>query len=119
MSNLRELYLRRNQIPVDLNELTHLSKLRNLKVLNLAENPMSEPKTGLPCYRQLVLKHMPWLQKLDDVPVNYNDVSSAQQLDLTQVNQMMNNIQIAEEIKPQIKNCVDQFQMQSPTKIAR
>jgi internalin A len=61
LPNLKELYLRKNQIPADLDELRYLSKLRNLKVLNLAENPMSEPKGGLPCYRQLVLKFIPWL----------------------------------------------------------
>ena len=77
---------------------------------------MSEVHGGLPCYRQLVLKYMPWLQKLDDVPVNYNDVAQAQQLDLSQVNQMMINCQINEEMKPHKKYSVDSFDLQSPTK---
>lgn len=39
--NMRELYLRRNYIPADLEELSYLTGLKNLKVLNLSENPMS------------------------------------------------------------------------------
>lgn len=99
MRHLRELYLRRNQIPTDLQELRYLSTLRNLRVLNLSENPISAEQGGLPCYRKVVLKHVPWLEKLDDVPVNYADVTSAQQLDLDQVCQMMNQCAIAEEIE--------------------
>lgn len=82
----------------------------------MAENPISEVHGGLPCYRQLVLKYMPWLQKLDDVPVNYNDVTQAQQLDLSQVNQMMINCQINDEMKPNKRYSVDSFDLQSPTK---
>lgn len=68
-------------------------------MLNLSENPISAEQGGLPCYRKVVLKHVPWLEKLDDVPVNYADVTSAQQLDLDQVCQMMNQCAIAEEIE--------------------
>lgn len=39
--SMRELYLRRNYIPADLEELSYLAGLKNLKVLNLSENPMS------------------------------------------------------------------------------
>ena len=64
--NMRELYLRRNYIPADLEELSYLTGLKNLKVLNLSENPMSQENGGIPFYRSVVLKHLPWLEKLDD-----------------------------------------------------
>ena len=38
---LKELYLRRNNIPANYNELKYLKDLPNLKVLNLSENPIS------------------------------------------------------------------------------
>ena len=75
--NLRELYLRRNYIPPDLMELRYLSGLKNLKVLNLGENPMSAEHGGIPFYRSVVLKHLPWLEKLDDTPVTYEEVQMA------------------------------------------
>ena len=75
--SLRELYLRRNYIPPDLMELRYLSGLKNLKVLNLGENPMSAEHGGIPFYRSVVLKHLPWLQKLDDTPVTYEEVQMA------------------------------------------
>lgn len=65
-TNLRELYLRRNFIPPAVSELRYLQELKQLKVLNLSENPICE---GLPNYRQQVIKMLPWLDKLDDVPV--------------------------------------------------
>ena len=66
LTNLRELYLRRNFIPPDLMELCYLTGLKNLKVLNLGENPISMENGGIPFYRSVVLKHLPWLEKLDD-----------------------------------------------------
>ena len=75
--SLRELYLRRNYIPPDLMELRYLSGLKNLKVLNLGENPMSAEHGGIPFYRSVVLKHLPWLEKLDDTPVTYEEVQMA------------------------------------------
>lgn len=77
LSGLRELYLRRNRIPADIQELQYLSTLTNLRVLNMAENPISAEKGGIPCYRQVVLKHLPWLEKLDDVPVDHYEVTQA------------------------------------------
>lgn len=68
---LKELYLRRNQIPGSLQELRYLSELTQLKVLNLAENPIS---TELPHYRLMVLKHTPQLEKLDDISVTYQEL---------------------------------------------
>jgi len=65
---LKELYLRRNNIPAKASELRHLKGLAHLKVLNLGENPIS---SQLPGYRLLVLKTLPDLEKLDDVAVSY------------------------------------------------
>lgn len=62
--NLQELYLRKNKIS-DLNELFYLQNLVNLKKLSLAENPCVEHKN----YRYTVLKALPHLQLLDNVPV--------------------------------------------------
>lgn len=88
--NLRELYLRRNFIPASLQELRYLSGLKNLKILNLGENPISSEHGGLPYYRSVVLKHMPWLEKLDDIAVAYDEVQMAQEIDLDQINEMIN-----------------------------
>ena len=73
-TKLKELYLRRNNIPADLDELRYLQNLRNLKVLNLGENPLS---TDLRDYRMYVLKNLPWLDKLDDIQVTYQELELA------------------------------------------
>ena len=49
--SLRELYLRRNFVPASLQELRYLTGLKNLKVLNLGENPISTEPGGMPFYR--------------------------------------------------------------------
>lgn len=87
--SLRELYLRRNFIPPSIQELRYLTGLKNLKVLNLGENPISADNGGIPFYRQVVLKHIPWLEKLDDVPVTYDEVQMAQEVDMDQIIEMM------------------------------
>ena len=61
-----------------------------MKILNLGENPISAENGGLPFYRSVVLKHMPWLEKLDDVAVTYDEVQLAQEIDLEQIGEMMN-----------------------------
>jgi hypothetical protein len=58
---LRELYLRRNQVP-SLSELAHLTGLENLRVLWLSHNPVADD----PLYRATVIRTLPLLQKLDD-----------------------------------------------------
>ena len=65
---LKELYLRRNNIPASLSQISHLQGLNNLRVLNLSENPISQE---LPGYRLVVLKYLPKLEKLDDIAVSY------------------------------------------------
>ena len=82
MNNLRELYLRRNNIAANLEELECLQNLRNLKVLNLAENPISAEHGGLPHYRTCVLHFLPHLEKLDDIAVVYEEAQRARAIDL-------------------------------------
>ena len=67
-TKLKELYLRRNNIPALVSEIGYLKNLKSLKVLNLAENPIS---SSLPGYRMLVIKMIPSLEKLDDIEVSY------------------------------------------------
>lgn len=82
LHKLRELYLRRNNIPASLEEIECLQGLRNLKVLNLAENPISSEHGGLPHYRLCVLHFLPHLEKLDDVDVDHEEVQKARSIDL-------------------------------------
>ncbi|KAF9824766.1 hypothetical protein SFRURICE_020497 [Spodoptera frugiperda] len=61
---LRELYVRKNEIS-DLHEIRHLRRLPELTSLWLDENPC----TSQPHYRMTVLRNLPNLEKLDNVPV--------------------------------------------------
>ncbi|KND02488.1 uncharacterized protein SPPG_02948 [Spizellomyces punctatus DAOM BR117] len=61
LTNLIELYLRRNNVS-DPGELYHLRNLSKLRVLWLSENPIAQR----PDYRQMVLRLLPQLRKLDD-----------------------------------------------------
>ena len=64
LSNLRELYLRRNLIS-NLNEIKYLTDCQNLSVLWLSENPICDN----PNYRAVVICVLPQLQKLDDIAI--------------------------------------------------
>jgi Leucine-rich repeat (LRR) protein len=59
--NMQELYLRKNQVS-DLFEVRSLVSCTSLKVLWLADNPISSN----PYYRQFVVKTLPNLIKLDN-----------------------------------------------------
>ena len=65
--NLKSLFLRRNNIS-DLNEIKHLSRLKNLRNLMLSENPVA----SLPNYRSFVASVLPGLEILDDEPLHSN-----------------------------------------------
>lgn len=67
-SRLKELYLRKNEIS-DLGELLHLTKLKDLQVLWLSENPCSERKL----YRSLAIRILPNLMKLDSQEVSQSE----------------------------------------------
>ncbi|KAK2166937.1 hypothetical protein LSH36_33g04009 [Paralvinella palmiformis] len=60
--NLEELYIRKNDVR-NLNEICYLKSLPKLRILWLADNPCAAEEQ----YRMTVLKHLPNLQKLDNV----------------------------------------------------
>ncbi|CAK1549173.1 unnamed protein product [Leptosia nina] len=69
---LRELYVRKNEIR-DLAEIRHLRHLPDLTSLWLDENPC----THHPEYRMTVLRNLPNLEKLDNIPVYPEEVQEA------------------------------------------
>lgn len=73
--NLQELYIRKNQIP-DIGEILWLRELPRLKNLWLEENPCAE-SVGQELYRQTVIRNLPQLQKLDNVPVSSEEMAEA------------------------------------------
>ncbi|KFB52929.1 AGAP005870-PB-like protein [Anopheles sinensis] len=72
--NLQELYLRKNNL-TDIDELVYLQNLPKLKQLWLEENPLVE--SAGPSYRQIVLRALPNLKKLDNVEVTPEEVAEA------------------------------------------
>ncbi|XP_052862485.1 putative uncharacterized protein DDB_G0272516 isoform X2 [Anopheles cruzii] len=72
--NLQELYLRKNNL-TDIDELVFLQNLPKLKFLWLEENPLVE--SAGPTYRQIVLRALPNLKKLDNVDVTPEEVAEA------------------------------------------
>ena len=73
LSNLRELYLRRNLIS-NLNEIKYLTDCQNLSVLWLSENPICDN----PNYRAVVICVLPQLQKLDDIAITDSEREKAE-----------------------------------------
>jgi hypothetical protein len=73
LNNLRELYLRRNLIS-NLNEIKYLSDCPNLKVLWLSENPICDN----PNYRAVIICVLPFLEKLDDIPITDEERDKAE-----------------------------------------
>ncbi|KAM3956223.1 LOW QUALITY PROTEIN: uncharacterized protein ACR2FA_009820 [Aphomia sociella] len=69
---LRELYVRKNDIR-ELSEIRHLRQLPDLTSLWLEENPCTQH----PEYRMTVLRNLPNLEKLDNVPVHPDEVQEA------------------------------------------
>ena len=61
LSNLKELYLRSNNVS-NASELVYLVNITNLKVLWLSENPIA----FTPYYRELIIRFLPTLERLDD-----------------------------------------------------
>lgn len=79
--NLQELYLRKNNI-TDIDELVYLQNLPKLKYLWLEENPVVD--SAGPSYRQIVLRALPNLKKLDNVDVTPEEVSEAMRAPVAQ-----------------------------------
>lgn len=65
LQNLRELYIRYNKIST-FDELKHLQNLKNLRILWMLNNPIAEQ----PSYRELVIKLLPQIVKLDDIEIS-------------------------------------------------
>jgi len=59
--NLRELYLRKNQI-CNFQELSYLANLPKLRILWLGENPIA----NRPNYRHYVISLLPQIERLDN-----------------------------------------------------
>ena len=76
-SKLQELYLRKNNI-TDLSEIRYLTNLPSLKVLWLWDNPCSEVSN----YREIVIKVLPNLIKLDNDAINPEEKMAAMKLDM-------------------------------------
>ncbi|XP_054707627.1 cilia- and flagella-associated protein 410-like [Uloborus diversus] len=70
--NLQELYIRKNNIS-ELGEIRHLRDLPKLRNLWLADNPCAESED----YRLTVIRALPQLQKLDNMPVRPDEIESA------------------------------------------
>ena len=73
-TKLRELFLRGNKVEASLEQVKYLQHLPNLRVLNLSDNPIAQ---DLPFYRIAVLKFAPNLEKLDDIPVTFEEKQTA------------------------------------------
>ncbi|CAL1276044.1 unnamed protein product [Larinioides sclopetarius] len=71
-NNLQELYIRKNNIS-ELAEIRHLRDLPKLKNLWLADNPCAESDD----YRLTVIRALPQLQKLDNMPIRPDEIESA------------------------------------------
>ncbi len=86
LKNLRELYLRKNQIS-DLNEIKYLSTCPNLRILWIGENPIAEIKNN----RLIVIGLLPSLEILDDNVINKEE--RLRTLDLVDYNNNNNQAQ--------------------------
>lgn len=64
---LEELYIRKNCI-ASLSEIYHLKHLRNLRVLWLMDNPCADVTN----YRDIILRNLPHLQKLDNTSKSFS-----------------------------------------------
>ena len=119
-SKLQELYLRKNNIQ-DLSEIRYLMNNSNLKVLWLCDNPCAET----PNYREIVIKSLPDLIKLDNQNITKEEKFSAEKLNFNfsedndyqednynsnQQQQKFDNYQ-----QQQLKNQYQQQQQQQPS----
>jgi hypothetical protein len=82
--NLRELYLRRNDI-ASLGEVYYLTKLPNLTTLWLSDNPCSKDVN----YRMFTVRCCPSLRQLDSIEVSPQERSDAQLLPATTINEIV------------------------------
>ena len=86
LSNLRELYLRKNLIS-DLNEIKYLANCENLRTLWLSENPICEN----PNYRSIVISILPQLVKLDETLISDEEREELDNVISSNHNNVQNN----------------------------
>ena len=67
--NLKELYLRKNNLSSLAEIPKYLAGLQGLRKLSLSENPLAEH----PKYRLFVLKALPYLEQLDNADVSTDE----------------------------------------------
>lgn len=97
---LQELYLRRNNI-MDISEVRYLAPLQNLKILWLLDNPCSEIEN----YREIVIKLLPNLIKLDNMQISPEErlLATSKNFPFLEENsEKMNNLQAISNEKPQL-----------------
>jgi Leucine-rich repeat (LRR) protein len=66
MTNLKELYMRNNNI-TNIDEIDYLKKCQNLKFLWLEDNPICN---NLNEYRKNIIEKLPNLETLDNIQIN-------------------------------------------------
>ena len=79
-TKLQEIYIRKNNI-CDLQEVAHLARLPQLKVLWLSHNPCAEH----PYYRPFVVRKLQALVKLDNAEVKKEERTAASRLNFEQI----------------------------------
>ncbi|EGR30282.1 leucine rich repeat protein [Ichthyophthirius multifiliis] len=86
---IKELYLRKNNIS-EISEIRHLVDLPELKVLWLCDNPCAT----IPNYREIIIKSLPNLEKLDNTPITQGEINQAQSIDIYFIGPKNDNQQI-------------------------
>ena len=79
-SKLQEIYIRKNNI-CDLQEVAHLARLPNLRVLWLSHNPCADH----PYYRPYIVRKLQSLVKLDNAEVKKEERAAAARLNFEQI----------------------------------
>jgi Leucine-rich repeat (LRR) protein len=79
--NLRELYMRKNNLASLAEVPRYLGGLSGLRKLSLGENPMAEH----PRYRQFVIKALPQVENLDNQDVSHEERRQVEQLSLEDI----------------------------------
>src|SRR5690349_17661981 len=72
LKHLKELYLRKNMVS-DISEVNYLTNCNELTTLWLGENPIADVKN----YRLIIIKMLPQISKLDDVPIGSDERTQA------------------------------------------
>jgi len=95
---LQELYLRKNNI-TDLSEIRFLTDLPSLRVLWLWDNPCSEMAN----YREIVIKVLPNLVKLDNNAITPEEKTAALKLNVDLDNFQAGKIDFLEDSDPSLE----------------